>query len=133
MDRGLNNLLDNIGLSIKSTIATISMGGDSPDVKLNKAIESYNTKKIKSILKSNTIARKVTDLISENLRQGDSKTQKSLKVTQTLIECASFLERDKHFQKGSTIIEAIAKNHPEHGKLIDNHFKKGKEISENLI
>lgn len=128
MDKGLEDLLEDISLRLKQTIATISMGGDSPDIKLNNAIEFCNTKKIKSLLENHTIARGITDLINENLKHGDSIAPTRLKVTKMLLECQPLLEKDKHFQKGSAILKNIAKDHPEHAKLINDHFKKENNI-----
>ena len=130
MDKGLEKLLEDISLKLKQTLATASMGGDSPDVKLNRAIETCDTKEIKSILKRDTIARGITDLINENLRFGDTREEKRLEVTQTLLSCVPLLERDKNFQKGSAILNNIAKTHPDHGKLISNYLKKEEKISQ---
>lgn len=122
MDKGLTDFLEGINISLKQTIATIAMGGDSPDVKLNYAIESCNTQKIKKILKSSTIARSLTDLIQENLSCEDSNSPERLKVTQAILDSTSSLDHDKEFAKGSRFMNTISKSNPSHAKLVEGQL-----------
>jgi hypothetical protein len=125
MDKGLSNFLEEISLNLKQTIATIAMGGDSAEVKLDKAIHSCNPKGVKEAIQGGAISRKVSDLLFENMRvAGNKEDPKRLETAEAILNCYDLLDKDREFESGSSLQSAIFQESPGHLKLISNRMKE---------
>jgi hypothetical protein len=125
MDKGLKDFLNEMGLSIKSSIATIAMGGEGPEVKLDRAIEDANIGGIRKNIEAGAISRKTDDLIHHNLRfLTNPEDPKRLQITKEILNCQDFLDSSTKFDSGYSLFGAISANSACQFQAIARHLEK---------
>jgi hypothetical protein len=134
MDRGLNDFLQEIGTNLRSTIATIAMGGAGPEVKLDDAVENLKVGRIRKHIEEGATSREVEDLIENNLRfLSDPEDPERLKVTKEILNCQDLIGSGKRFNSGGTLLFAISRNSACQFKAIaENLDKNGKTKKGNM-